>query len=188
MPDFILEMRDVGLGPGRSLNDLIVHLQPSMVTIGAMVTEVGSGQNGPWARYTVSDATEFEHVVIDKTVGTKLNEAFDIRKPTPADVDDESAYRSIEVYYSVPNIPDGQNALDFRNEAMELIEAALGKADAGEWAGAESGANFETGEPEVNFGFEVEDFDRAEKIVRDTVRGTPFDCIREITRYDSTDY
>ena len=61
--------------------------------------------------------------------------------------------------------------------AMELVETALDQAEAGEWAGAEIGMG------EVNFGFEVEDFDLAENIVRNTVKGTPFESIREITRY-----
>jgi hypothetical protein len=36
---------------------------------------------------------------------------------------------------------------------------------------------------EVNFGFEVEDFERSERIVRAAVKGTPYECIREITRF-----
>lgn len=93
--------------------------------------------------------------------------------------DEGAPYKSIEVYYDIADIPSGyDHYLDFRNEAMELIENALDAAGAGEWSGAESGMG------EVNFGFEVEDVERAEKIVRATVKGTPFDCIREITRYE----
>ncbi|MEZ5715289.1 MAG: hypothetical protein R3D85_09040 [Paracoccaceae bacterium] len=103
--------------------------------------------------------------------------------------------KSIEIYYDVKSIPglgngDPVRALDFRNAAMELIENALLDADAGEWAGAELGANGETGEPEVNFGFDVTDFDRAEAVVRATVKGTPYENIRVIERqsFDPNDF
>ncbi|MDU8925985.1 hypothetical protein RXV86_01170 [Alisedimentitalea sp. MJ-SS2] len=89
--------------------------------------------------------------------------------------------KSIEVYYDIATIPgiaqsDLHGALDFRNSAMELVETALEEAGAGEWEGAEIGMG------EVNFGFSVEDFDRAEGIVRKAVTGTPYANIREITR------
>lgn len=101
--------------------------------------------------------------------------------------EENEPYKSIEIYYNCADIPAGyEHDLDFRNEAMELIEQALEAADAGEWVGAESGANLETGESEVNFGFEVTDFERAEKIVRAAVKGTPYECIREITRYEES--
>lgn len=100
-------------------------------------------------------------------------------------------FKSIEVYYDVAAIPgikpwDKRSALAFRNAAMDHIEAALDAEGVGEWAGAESGIGFATGAPDVNFGFEVSDFDRAERIVRAAVTGTPYDCIREITRFDET--
>ncbi len=92
------------------------------------------------------------------------------------DVGDD--YKSIEIYYDIDKIPANfSNPLDFRNAAMELVENALMNADAGEWEGAEIGMG------EVNFGFEVEDFDRAETIVLNAVKGTPFEGIREITRH-----
>ncbi len=121
------------------------------------------------------------------TKGTELEGTFEVVVgETYKDPDGDDRWKSIEIYYDVADIPDGYaHPLDFRNEAMELIETALANADAGEWQGAESGANLETGEPEVNFGFDVEDFERAEKIVRASVKGTPFDCIREIARFDS---
>lgn len=87
------------------------------------------------------------------------------------------SYKSIEVYYDISAI-SGQDPLEFRNDAMHLIEAALEKAGLGEWAGAESGMG------EVNFGFEVEDFARAEAVIRKTVSGTKYDCFREITRFE----
>lgn len=100
----------------------------------------------------------------------------------------EGPYKSIEIYYDQAVIPpEFEHPLDFRNAAMDLIEHALMAARAGEWVGAEIGANLVTGTPEVNFGFQVSDFDRAEQIVRDTVKGTPFDRIREITRYTESD-
>lgn len=92
--------------------------------------------------------------------------------------------RSIEIYYDIANIPgvdvdapDALNtALDFRNDAMHLIEAALEKDGLGEWEGAEIGMG------EVNFGFEVTNFEAAETTVRAVVKDTPYACIREITR------
>lgn len=93
--------------------------------------------------------------------------------------------KSIEIYYDIAEIPDIQNrgpfsteALDFRNRAMHVIETALSNACAGEWVGAE------IGETEVNFGFDVDDFDLAEKTVRDAVAGTPYAAIRTIERHE----
>lgn len=102
---------------------------------------------------------------------------------THEDVSEEdsvSDWKSIEIYYDIADIPAGyDHPLDYRNEAMELIESALTEADAGEWSGAESGIG------EVNFGFDVAEFDRAETIVRSAVKGTVYDKIREITRFDT---
>lgn len=96
--------------------------------------------------------------------------------------------KTIEIYYDIADIPGGSKrslfcsaALDFRNAAMEHIERALTEAGAGEWSGAEIGGG------EVNFGFDVEDFDRAEAVIRDAVKGTRFDCIREIERNTFTE-
>ena len=98
------------------------------------------------------------------------------------------ALKSIEIYYDIseiPNISDrsgfSSQALGFRNKAMEHIEQALQNANAGEWEGAEVGSG------EVNFGFSVNNHDVAERIVRDCVAGTEFDCIREIQRREITD-
>jgi len=94
--------------------------------------------------------------------------------------DEDPHWKSIEIYYDIADIPERHgHFLDFRNAAMELIETALAEADAGEWEGAESGMG------EVNFGFSVTDFDRAEQIVRASVKGTPYEGIREIVRFDS---
>lgn len=91
--------------------------------------------------------------------------------------------RSIEVYYdieAIPGLKDRSNfsseALKFRNKAMHHIEAAIIQAELGEWSGAEIGLG------EVNFGFVVNDFDAAEQVVRDAVRGTEFEGLREIER------
>ena len=86
--------------------------------------------------------------------------------------------KSIEIYYNIADLPGDfrDRALDFRNAAMERIEAAMIKAGVGEWEGAEIGMG------EVNFGFAVEDFDAAEAVVRDAVAGTEFEGIREISR------
>lgn len=94
----------------------------------------------------------------------------------------------IEIYYDVLTIPgiDPENinlehALDFRNEAMDFIEAALVKAELGSWTGAEAGMD------EVNFGYEVTDFEAAEKLIRETVEGTAFANIRDIIRTEADD-
>jgi len=68
--------------------------------------------------------------------------------------------KNIEIYYNIVDIPDitdrsdfSPEALPFRNAAMEHIENAMTAVNAGEWIGAEVGSG------EVNFGFDVEDFD-----------------------------
>ena len=93
------------------------------------------------------------------------------------------SYKSIEIYYDVATIPGisdrdewSNEALAFRNRAMEFVEDAISGAGVGEWAGAEIGSG------EVNFGFDVDDFDRAEAVVREAVAGTEFEGIREIQR------
>ncbi|MEM6895794.1 MAG: hypothetical protein AAF576_00340 [Pseudomonadota bacterium] len=85
--------------------------------------------------------------------------------------------KHLEVYYDISAIPTSYgHPLDFRNAAMDRVEGAVMAAEAGEWEGAEIGMG------EVNFGFKVEDFDRAKAVIRKAVMGTEFDCIREITR------
>jgi len=139
--------------------------------------------------FAVEDFDAAEDAVRKTTKDTAFNgrfetarwETFEVTESDVAEAyDDMPPWKSIEIYYDEKSIPEGyDHPLDFRNEAMEFIETALEQADAGEWSGAESGMG------EVNFGFEVKDFDKAEAIVRKTVSGTPFDCIREITRFDS---
>lgn len=131
--------------------------------------------------FAVTDFDAAERAMRDWLKGTEFEGAygtyhwFEARDEAP----DTAPYKSIEVYYDTDKIPaEYFDPLDFRNEAMELIESALTEAEAGEWAGAESGSG------EVNFGFEVPDFDRAEKIVRAAVENTPFSGIREITRFE----
>ena len=91
--------------------------------------------------------------------------------------------KTLEIFYHFKDIPGvdpsasfSAEALDFRNSAMELIEAALAEEGLGEWVGAESGSG------EVNFGFDVEDFDAAEAAVRRAVKGTPYESISRIER------
>lgn len=91
--------------------------------------------------------------------------------------------KSIEIIYSIADIPDitdrsafSAQALEFRNAAMEHIESALVGANLGEWEGAEIGAD------EVSFGFTVNDFEQAETAVRQAVSGTRYVGIREIER------
>lgn len=99
--------------------------------------------------------------------------------------------KSIEIHYDIDTIPGicaggaepgmsrrdtADRALEFRDDAIELIEDALIAAGAGEWEAARIGRG------EVNCGFAVDDFDAAEAIVRKAVVGTPFAAIREIVR------
>lgn len=98
------------------------------------------------------------------------------------------SYKAIEIFYDIESIPgidpnkiSPTDALDFRNEAMELIEAALLESGLGNWVGAEIGMD------EVNFGFEVDDFEEAENLVRKSVAGTKFENIREISQFESDD-
>lgn len=137
------------------------------------------------AKFEVDDFDIAESAIMDWVAATEFEGQVRTHQSLidRGENDGDAPYKSIEIYYDINAIPKGgPDPLDFRNRAMVIIEAALEKADAGEWAGAESGTN------EVNFGFEVDDFETAEKIVRDAVKGTPYDCIREITRYDSSDH
>lgn len=94
--------------------------------------------------------------------------------------------KSLEIFYdaatvALPGKPPDKVLLaapDFRNAAMEHIETALMSYGLGEWVGAEVGMS------EVNFGFDVEDFDAAEACVRAAVKDTAFDCIREFERHE----
>lgn len=91
--------------------------------------------------------------------------------------------REIEIYYDTASIPaEFGDPVTFRNAAMAIVEDALEKACAGEWSGAEFAAD------EVHFGFDVEDFDMAEEVVRHAVEGTPYANIREIVRINYADF
>lgn len=93
---------------------------------------------------------------------------------------DGLAERKIEIFYDTATIPaEFGEALTFRNAAMALVEDALEKSGAGERTGAEHRSG------EVNFGFVVEDFEDAERVVRQAVAGTSYANIREITRTES---
>ena len=90
-------------------------------------------------------------------------------------------YKSIEIYYDIDSIPGIQDrgpfsgqALEFRNRAMDFIDNALEAANAGTWEGAEIGTN------EINFGFEVDDFEQAQNVIREAVAGTEFEGFREM--------
>ncbi len=100
-------------------------------------------------------------------------------------------FKSIEIHYDIDRIPgiagetagrglpwktETDEALAFRNDAIELIEDAFLAAEAGEWESAEIGRG------EVSFSFAVDDFAQAEAIVHTTVAGTRFACIRQILR------
>lgn len=119
------------------------------------------------------------NTIRDATRGTAFEGTFRCFMELTEMEDDAPPYKSIEIYYSIADIPPGyEHPLEFRNEAMHVAEAALEAANAGEWTGAEIGMGV------VNFGFEVKNFEKAEAIVRTALQGTPFDCIREITRYE----
>lgn len=127
--------------------------------------------------YDISDALIAESLVWDIAWKSGLQDDIVYHFEPGAGPAEVERTNHIEIYYDIASIPAGfPHPLDFRNAAMELIERALTDAGAGEWDGAEIGMG------EVNFGFEVEGFDRAEAIVRAAVKGTPFDCIREIDR------
>jgi len=97
-------------------------------------------------------------------------------------------YKSIEIYYDIENIPgiddrgpfSGQ-ALEFRNRAMDFIDNALERANAGTWEGAEIGHD------EINFGFEVDDFETAQDVIREAVAGTEFEGFREMRCREMTE-
>ena len=129
---------------------------------------------------TVFHVANFEaaETAIDAlTSGTSLSGTYRFHREVLEMRDAGAPWKAIEIYYDIAAIPVGQgDPLDFRNAAMERIEAALEDAGAGAWTGADSGMG------EVNFGFEVEDFEAAEAIVRRAVAGTPFAGIREIAR------
>lgn len=153
---------------------------------------------GQWKGYgkatldgpTLYDTTEFvvkeyiiaEGVLYHLAARTDLDGMFETKKVVEngEGPDFGPTEKSIEIYYDAVDVTE--EALDFRNAAMDLIETALANAGAGEWEGAEIGVNFETGKPEVNFGFVVSDFDAAETIVRNVVANTPYEKIREIRR------
>ncbi len=135
--------------------------------------------------FAVDDFETAETAIRSAVAGTPLQDTFETARwlDESDDADDDEHWKSIEIYYDIGAIPDGYaHPLDFRNEAMELIGAALEGAGAGEWSGADCGMG------EVNFGFTVSDFGNAEDIVRKTVAGTAYDCIREITRFDSSEH
>ncbi|MEO1238196.1 MAG: hypothetical protein AAFW64_00765 [Pseudomonadota bacterium] len=134
------------------------------------------------AVFDTPDALVAEGLIWDAAHAAGLQDAFALHVGTGvAGTEADAALggtKSIEIYYDTDTLPNGfADPLDFREAACAVIETALLDAGAGDWAGAECGAG------EVNFGFEVSDFERAEKIVRAAVKGTPFEDIREITRF-----
>ena len=155
-----------------------------------MISEIARAMGHLPVLTSILDVDDFEiarTALFTATKGTELEGTYTVAhwpiEETADSEEDELPYKSIEIYYNISDIPAGyDHYLDFRNAAMEHIERALEQTGAGEWAGAESGMG------EVNFGFEVSDFDVAEKIVRGAVAGTKYDCIREITRYDSSEH
>lgn len=90
--------------------------------------------------------------------------------------------KSVEICYDIDSIPRSVflpkrvSVLTFRNKAMTRIEEALHGAGVGEWGGAEIGGG------EVNFGFRVNDFEKAEALIRGAVKGTKYATLREIRR------
>ena len=144
-----------------------------------MAGDAMPGSYGVAAVFEITDPLVAESLSWDVAFKMGLAERFTVYHWKEEEIAKPSGdYKTIEIYYDIDKIPEAfPDALDFRNAAMELVENALADAEAGEWEGAEIGMG------EVNFGFEVEDFDLAENIVRNAVKGTPFEGIREITRY-----
>jgi hypothetical protein len=91
-------------------------------------------------------------------------------------------HKSIEVVYNILDIPGIPSAgvttesIDFRNEAMDLLESALKSTRAGNWLGAEITID------QISIRFRVQDFDAAERIVRQSVANTPYAIIHAIQR------
>ena len=137
--------------------------------------------------FAVDDFEAAERIIHELTAGTNLEGRFGFYRwsEEQREAQTTAPHKSIEIHYDAADIPaDFDGHLDFRDAAAMLIEAALEKADAGEWSGTESNTRHQTGAPKVHFGFRVTDFARAEAIVRASVTGTPFDCIRKITRHE----
>lgn len=173
-----------GTDDGRAGNFTIVGADPMAEQIVRQMLDQADGALGAYgvaAVFECDDLMVAEYVAHDAAIKAGHADTYVIHCGADAaadvSVEDSGPYQSIEIYYDVDDIPQDQNPIDFREAACAVIESALMDAGAGEWAGAESGSG------EVNFGFEVTDFERAEKIVRAAVKGTPFEGIREITRY-----
>ena len=173
-----------GTEDGRAGNFTIVGEDPMAEQIVREMLDHADGALGAYgiaAVFECDDLMVGEYMAHDTAIKAGHADAYVVHcqsdAPNEAATPDQAPYKSIEIYYDVDDIPEAQNPLEFREAACAVIESALSDAGAGEWAGAESGSG------EVNFGFEVTDFERAEKIVRAAVKGTPFEGIREITRY-----
>lgn len=172
-----------GTEDGRAGNFTIVGEDPMAEQIVRQMLDHAGGALGAYgvaAVFECDDLMIAEYVVHDTAIKAGHGDTYVLHceaNPAIAPAQGDGPYQSIEIYYDVADIPEDQNPIDFREAACSVIESALMDAGAGEWAGAESGSG------EVNFGFEVDDFERAEKIVRAAVKGTPFEGIREITRY-----
>lgn len=135
------------------------------------------------AKFKVTDFDLAESAIMGWVADTEFNGQLGTHHWQEEQNENDSCatHKSIQIFYDANTIrKNGLDPLDFRNAAMVVIEAALEQADAGEWTDAESGKD------EVNFGFEVKDFELAEKIVREAVAGTPYDHIKEITRRDNS--
>ena len=88
------------------------------------------------------------------------------------------AKKHIGIFYKISSIPEGVNALHFRDAAMDLVDEAMEEHRAGRSTEAEVRAK------EVSLGFRVRDYDQAERIVQQAVAGTQYDCISDIKRFE----
>ncbi|MEL7025761.1 MAG: hypothetical protein AAGO57_00835 [Pseudomonadota bacterium] len=173
---------------GRVANFTQVGDDPNAEQLVRMALAHSPGQElgvfGVAAVFETDDLMTAEYVAHDTAIKAGFGDQYAVFPwaESAASSEDDAPFKSIEVYYNIDAIPDDYaHPLDFRNAAMDVVESALRDAGEGEWSGAEMGAG------EVNFGFDVEDFERAEKIVRAAVQGTPFEGIREITRFSYPD-
>ncbi|MEL7460893.1 MAG: hypothetical protein AAFX45_08235 [Pseudomonadota bacterium] len=173
-----------GTEDGRAGNFTRVGDDPMAEQVVRAMLDTADGALGAYgvaAVFECDDLMIAEYIVHDTAIKAGHADAYVVHcapdTASDAPMSSGAPYKSIEIYYDVDDIPGDQDPIEFREAACAVIEGALMDADAGEWAGSESGAG------EVNFGFEVSDFERAEKIVRAAVQGTPYAAIREITRY-----
>lgn len=91
-------------------------------------------------------------------------------------------YRALEISYEVGTLPCNLrgDVIDFRNMALAHLDAALTEARAGEWEGTEQEGD------KITFSFHVDDFDRAEAVLKRALAGTPYAGVTSLYRVETT--